>query len=193
MFNRNKLIPQKYATNLAYISIEHYITVNSPSSNFDFKKANWGFFQELLRSSRLNINSLTNIDKLNELISLKIMNAAQKSIPFQSQKFFKSSLPKNIKCSRQIPMLIKDGKWFNTDKDKGEIFGNILKTTFSPHLDLDMSERDTEIADTISDFLKNQKCQEQTNSQYSLLFADDLATFFIFKKKKLKNGYSNGK
>ncbi|RNA42822.1 hypothetical protein BpHYR1_001449 [Brachionus plicatilis] len=36
------------------------------------------------------------IDELNENITQKILNAANKSVPFQSQKIFKSSLPKNI-------------------------------------------------------------------------------------------------
>ncbi|RNA20835.1 hypothetical protein BpHYR1_006046 [Brachionus plicatilis] len=36
------------------------------------------------------------IDELNEHITQKILNAAHKSVPFQSQKNFKSSLLKNI-------------------------------------------------------------------------------------------------
>ncbi|RNA24502.1 RNA-directed DNA polymerase from mobile element jockey-like, partial [Brachionus plicatilis] len=59
------------------------------------------------------------------------------------------------KCSKQIPSLLKDGIEFKTDIDKGKIFGNILASTFSPHLDLVESEDSSEITQTITDFLKN--------------------------------------
>ncbi|RNA02124.1 RNA-directed DNA polymerase from transposon X [Brachionus plicatilis] len=143
----------------AYISIEHYITVKSPT--------NWGFFQELLRSSRLNINSLTNIDKLNELISLKIMNAAQKSIPFQSQKFFKSSLPKNI------VILIKERR---------KVL-RLFQKTRCPSLKMTFNKLTSELRSNLKDFL-NQNWHENIRGKFPYKLKTENGSIQIKIKEK---------
>ncbi|RNA17472.1 hypothetical protein BpHYR1_022297 [Brachionus plicatilis] len=72
------------------------------------------------------------------------------------------------KCSKQIPSLLKDGIEFKTDIDKGKIFGNILASTFSPHLDLVESEDSSEISQTITDFFKK-KVQNNLDEPITLL------------------------
>ncbi|RNA15554.1 hypothetical protein BpHYR1_027029 [Brachionus plicatilis] len=55
---------------------------------------NWHLFREVLNvPRRFLVASAGTIDEQNEIITKKILSAAQKSIPFQSQKVFKSSLP----------------------------------------------------------------------------------------------------
>ncbi|RNA42229.1 hypothetical protein BpHYR1_049720 [Brachionus plicatilis] len=55
---------------------------------------NWHLFREVLNVPRhFLVASAGTIDEQNEIITKKILSAAQKSIPFQSQKVFKSNLP----------------------------------------------------------------------------------------------------
>ncbi|RNA34387.1 hypothetical protein BpHYR1_042168 [Brachionus plicatilis] len=74
------------------IAFDYIITVKSLSKKFNYKKANWHLFREVLNVPRHFLVAST-IDEQNEIITKKILSAAQKSIPFQSQKVFKSSLP----------------------------------------------------------------------------------------------------
>ncbi|RNA35953.1 RNA-directed DNA polymerase from mobile element jockey-like [Brachionus plicatilis] len=76
------------------IAFDYIITVKSLSKKFNYKKADWHLFREVLNVPRhFLVASAGTIDEQHEIITKKILSAAQKSIPFQSQKVFKSSLP----------------------------------------------------------------------------------------------------
>ena len=70
----------------------------------DFKKADWNMFRSILNSNQHQTPE--NIDEFNDLITKNILEAARKSIPKQSKKSFKSTLPpdiiKLIKMRRKI-------------------------------------------------------------------------------------------
>ncbi|RNA36110.1 hypothetical protein BpHYR1_011330 [Brachionus plicatilis] len=58
---------------------------------------------------------------------------------------------------KNLDSVIKNGIEFKTDIDKGKIFGNILASTFSPHLDLVESEANSLINKMIDILAKNGK------------------------------------
>ncbi|RNA03319.1 hypothetical protein BpHYR1_037913 [Brachionus plicatilis] len=77
---------------------------------------------------------------------LEFINKTEKN-PLSSRPFWrKINKLGSKKSTRQIPSLFKDGKEFNTDIDKGKIFGDLLAATFSPHLDFNESEDNCEIS-----------------------------------------------
>ncbi|RNA11500.1 RNA-directed DNA polymerase from transposon X [Brachionus plicatilis] len=81
----------------ASISMGYQLENKSAAKKFNYKKANWQLFSEILNSRIVNIteSSLT-IDQLNDKITEKIISASHKSIPYLSQKIYKTSLPPNI-------------------------------------------------------------------------------------------------
>ncbi|RNA00092.1 hypothetical protein BpHYR1_041417 [Brachionus plicatilis] len=86
-----------------HFPIETSIAFDYIITKFNYKKANWHLFREVLNVPRhFLVASAGTIDEQNEIIPKKILSAAQKSIPFQSQKVFKSSLPPFINNSQPI-------------------------------------------------------------------------------------------
>ncbi|RNA44213.1 RNA-directed DNA polymerase from transposon X [Brachionus plicatilis] len=81
----------------ASISMGYQLENKSAAKRFNYKKANWQLFSEILNSQIVNITecSLT-IDQLNDKITEKIISASHKSIPYLSKKIYKTSLPPNI-------------------------------------------------------------------------------------------------
>ncbi|RNA05111.1 hypothetical protein BpHYR1_008965 [Brachionus plicatilis] len=72
--------------------------------------------------------------------------------PLSSRPFWrKINKFRTKKLTRQIPSLLKDGKEYNSDNDKGKIFGDLLATTISPHLDFVESDDNCEVSQTIRD------------------------------------------
>ncbi|RNA29171.1 AP-like endonuclease reverse transcriptase, partial [Brachionus plicatilis] len=83
--------------NEASISMGYQLENKSAAKRFNYKKAKWQSFSEILNSQIVNIteSSLT-IDQLNDKITEKIISASHKSIPYLSKKIYKTSLPPNI-------------------------------------------------------------------------------------------------
>ncbi|RNA21669.1 hypothetical protein BpHYR1_023238 [Brachionus plicatilis] len=76
----------------ASISMGYQLENKSAAKKFNYKKANWQLFSEILNSQIVNIteSSLT-IDQLNDKITEKIISASHKSIPYLSENFQKLS------------------------------------------------------------------------------------------------------
>ncbi|RNA20924.1 hypothetical protein BpHYR1_025517 [Brachionus plicatilis] len=69
----------------------------SAAKKFNYNKANWQLFSEILNSQIVNISeSSPTIDQLNDKITEKNISASYKSIPYLSQKIYKTRLPPNI-------------------------------------------------------------------------------------------------
>ncbi|RMZ96084.1 hypothetical protein BpHYR1_030808, partial [Brachionus plicatilis] len=76
--------------------------------------------------------------------------------PLSSRPFWrKINKFRSKKLTRQIPSLFKDGKEYNSDTNKGKISGDLLATTFSPHLDFVESDDNSEATQIIRDLLNN--------------------------------------
>ncbi|RNA13285.1 glycoside hydrolase [Brachionus plicatilis] len=84
-------------------------------------------FNKLTSELRLGLKEFWNQNWLMN----KIGKHPLSSIPFwrKINKF------RTKKLTRQIPSLLKDGKQYDSGTDKGKNFGDLLATTFSPHLD----------------------------------------------------------
>ncbi|RNA19349.1 hypothetical protein BpHYR1_015680 [Brachionus plicatilis] len=90
----------------------------------------------------INFDYSTSIDELNEEITQKLISAAHKSIPYQTNRIFKTSLPPNIVRSGLIPTLISNNNEIRTDEEKATFFGESLQKTFSPNNDLINPQKD---------------------------------------------------
>ncbi|RNA29072.1 RNA-directed DNA polymerase from mobile element jockey-like [Brachionus plicatilis] len=86
----------------ASFSIDYQIKSKSTSRRFNYKKANWQLFRDILCADRDYFSESLSIDELNNKITKKIISASQKCIPYQSEKIYKTSLPPDI------VMLIKE-------------------------------------------------------------------------------------
>ena len=76
-------------------------TINSPK--FNFEKANWEKYQQILTSCQIDFNDFhDNIDALNDKITDFILNAAKQSIPIYSPKHKKGNPWWNNDCKNAI-------------------------------------------------------------------------------------------
>ncbi|RNA01241.1 AP-like endonuclease reverse transcriptase [Brachionus plicatilis] len=76
------------------LSVEHFTMDIQAQDKLDFKKADWNSLRAILSSNQKQPPS--NINELNEFITKNILEAAEKSIPKQSNKSYKSTLPQDI-------------------------------------------------------------------------------------------------
>ncbi|RNA29689.1 hypothetical protein BpHYR1_028910, partial [Brachionus plicatilis] len=97
VMNRIRTIGIVKASHRVHSTYNLYVRITKTLEFANYKKANWQLFSEILNSQIVNIteSSLT-IDQLNEKITEKIISASHKSIPYLSQKIYKTSLPPNI-------------------------------------------------------------------------------------------------
>jgi hypothetical protein len=225
--------------------------INCPQlkNKYNFKKANWSLFREMLMVRNDELNS-DNVDELNLLISNNIINAANHSIPKVGEKIYKTALPKeiikiikdrrkarrkakkynnplnrtqynrltailkrkiiehrnknwalfvermgknptssrpfwirinkfrNLKAQKnhRIPSLIQDGKSYETNEGKAQLFSSILASTFSPNTVNDASFDDL-VKTEISNF-------EQKHSDFSCDLTSEEIKKAISESKK---------
>ncbi|RNA17766.1 hypothetical protein BpHYR1_002920 [Brachionus plicatilis] len=81
----------------ACINFDYSVIPKTQPKKLNYKKANWFLFREILKGQNSGLNSAL-IDELNEEITQKLISAAHKSIPYQTNRIFKTSLPPNIVC-----------------------------------------------------------------------------------------------
>ncbi|RMZ98642.1 hypothetical protein BpHYR1_031361, partial [Brachionus plicatilis] len=70
-----------------------FSVINDKTPTFNIFNREYFEILDLSHPQHFLVASAGTIDEQNETITKKILSAAQKSIPFQSQKVFKSSLP----------------------------------------------------------------------------------------------------
>ncbi|RNA07431.1 RNA-directed DNA polymerase from mobile element jockey-like, partial [Brachionus plicatilis] len=91
----------------ACINFDYSVIPKTQPKKLNYKKANWLLFREILRGQNSGLNSAS-IDELNEEITQKLISAAYKSIPYQTNRIFKTSLPPNIVNKFDEPVSTKE-------------------------------------------------------------------------------------
>ena len=86
-------------------------------------------------------------------------------IDFMSQTFWKriNKFRTNKNNKKTIPTLLKDGKQYETDSEKANLFSNILKTTFNDESD---NSYDDEFKIEVEEFVRNAKLPKNENIKF---------------------------
>ncbi|RNA26757.1 hypothetical protein BpHYR1_048605, partial [Brachionus plicatilis] len=95
----------------ACINFDYSVIPKTQPKKLNYKKANWLLFREILKGQNSGLNSAS-FDELNEEITQKLISAAHKSIPYQTNRIFKTSLPPNIVklMKKRLPSLVNFSK-----------------------------------------------------------------------------------